>query len=59
VPPFTAEHEQLRAQARAWVEAELAPRAGAWEAAGAFPDVERMAAAGPRGQAYRHHRGRA
>jgi acyl-CoA dehydrogenase len=38
VPPFTAEHEALRARARAWIEAELRPRADAWEAAGSFPD---------------------
>jgi acyl-CoA dehydrogenase len=39
VPPFTAEHERLRGRMRTWVQAELAPHADAWEAAGAFPDA--------------------
>jgi acyl-CoA dehydrogenase len=39
VPPFTAEHDALRARARAWILAELRPHADAWEAAGAFPDA--------------------
>ena len=32
--PFTEEHEHLRASIRGVVEAELAPHADAWEAAG-------------------------
>ncbi len=38
VPPFTREHEQLRAEARTFVETELRPHADAWEAARWFPD---------------------
>ena len=38
-PPFTAEHEAFRAECRAWVEAELAPHAPAWEEAKHFPDA--------------------
>jgi acyl-CoA dehydrogenase len=38
VPPFTEEHERLRAQIRAFVETELLPRAGAWEDARWFPN---------------------
>jgi acyl-CoA dehydrogenase len=38
VPPFTAEHEQLRASIRSYVEGELHPRAGEWERAGWFPN---------------------
>jgi len=37
-PPFTAAHEALRAEIRAWVAAELRPHAAAWEAAKHFPD---------------------
>ena len=37
-PPFGPEHDALRAECRAFVEAELLPHAPAWEAAGAFPD---------------------
>ena len=35
--PFSPEHDQLRQSIRAWVSAELAPHADAWEADG-FPD---------------------
>jgi acyl-CoA dehydrogenase len=37
VPPFTPEHELLRAEMRAFVETELRPRAPEWEAARSFP----------------------
>jgi acyl-CoA dehydrogenase len=37
-PPFTEEHERLRLEMRAWVEAELAPHAAEWEAARFFPN---------------------
>jgi acyl-CoA dehydrogenase len=37
-PPFTEEHERLRLEMRAWVEAELAPHAEEWEAARFFPN---------------------
>lgn len=36
--PFTAEHDQLRASLRRFVETELAPHADDWEAAGWFAD---------------------
>ncbi|CAB4876167.1 unannotated protein [freshwater metagenome] len=38
LPPFTAEHEQLRASLRRFVEAELVPHADAWERERWFPD---------------------
>jgi acyl-CoA dehydrogenase len=38
VPPYTATHEALRAEMRAYIASELRPHAGAWEAAGSFPD---------------------
>ncbi|HET9103866.1 MAG TPA: acyl-CoA dehydrogenase family protein [Solirubrobacteraceae bacterium] len=38
IPPFTAGHETLRAQMRAFVAERLQPRAAEWEAAGWFPD---------------------
>ena len=38
VPPFTAAHEALRAEMRAFVEGELRPHAPEWEAARSFPD---------------------
>jgi acyl-CoA dehydrogenase len=38
VPPFTAEHEALRAEVRRFVETELYPHAGEWEQAGWFPN---------------------
>jgi acyl-CoA dehydrogenase len=38
VPPFTARHEALRAEIRAFVEAELRPHADEWEAARWFPN---------------------
>ena len=37
-PPFTERHEALRAEIRAFVEAELRPHAAEWEAARWFPD---------------------
>jgi acyl-CoA dehydrogenase len=37
-PPFTAEHEALRAEMRDWIAREIRPHAAAWEAAGHFPD---------------------
>ncbi len=38
MPPFTAEHEELRGRIRRFVEEELRPHAGDWERAGWFPD---------------------
>jgi acyl-CoA dehydrogenase len=38
IPPFTAEHEELRASIRRFVEGELYPRAPEWEAARWFPN---------------------
>jgi acyl-CoA dehydrogenase len=38
LPPFTEEHEALRLEMRAFVEAELAPHAPEWEAARSFPN---------------------
>jgi acyl-CoA dehydrogenase len=38
-PPFTDEHEQLRASVRGFIERELAPHAAAWEDARWFPDA--------------------
>jgi acyl-CoA dehydrogenase len=38
VPPFTEEHELLRAEMRAFVETELRPHAPQWEAARFFPN---------------------
>ena len=37
-PPFTQEHEDLRASLRRWVEAELYPHADAWERERWFPN---------------------
>jgi acyl-CoA dehydrogenase len=37
-PPFTAEHEELRASARGFIERELAPHAHRWEEERWFPD---------------------
>jgi acyl-CoA dehydrogenase len=39
LPPFTAEHEELRESLRRFVEAELAPHADEWEEARWFPDA--------------------
>ncbi|MDQ3981712.1 MAG: acyl-CoA dehydrogenase family protein, partial [Actinomycetota bacterium] len=36
--PFSSHHDELRASIRSFVEAELAPHAEEWEAAGDFPD---------------------
>jgi acyl-CoA dehydrogenase len=38
LPPFTAEHEELRASIRRFVEGELYPRAAEWEEARWFPN---------------------
>jgi acyl-CoA dehydrogenase len=38
IPPFTPEHERLRAEIRSFVEAELLPHAGEWEEARWFPN---------------------
>jgi acyl-CoA dehydrogenase len=46
VPPFTAEHEQLRMRVRAFVQRELAPHAQSWEAARWFPNEVFAALAG-------------
>ncbi|MDQ3572518.1 MAG: acyl-CoA dehydrogenase family protein [Actinomycetota bacterium] len=37
LPPFTDEHEELRATIRRWVEAEIAPHVEEWDDAGGFP----------------------
>ena len=37
VPPFTQEHEELRATIRRWVESEVAPHVDEWDAAREFP----------------------
>ena len=37
-PPFTDEHEQLRASARGFIERELTPHAQQWEEEQWFPD---------------------
>ena len=37
-PPFTEEHEQLRASARGFIERELTPHAQRWEQEQWFPD---------------------
>ena len=38
IPPFTEEHERLRAEIRAFVETRLRPHADEWEQAGWFPN---------------------
>jgi acyl-CoA dehydrogenase len=45
IPPFTEEHEKLRAAVRRFVETELLPRSAEWEAAHWFPNevFERLA----------------
>jgi acyl-CoA dehydrogenase len=54
VPPFTAAHEALRGEMRAFIADELHPHAGEWEAAGRFPDTvfEALAARGWLGLKY-------
>ena len=37
LPPFTDEHEELRATIRRWVEAEIAHHVDEWDRAGEFP----------------------
>ena len=53
-PPFTAEHEALRAEIRSFVAEELRPHAAEWEEACWFPDsvFERMAELGLLGLKY-------
>jgi acyl-CoA dehydrogenase len=53
-PPFTAEHEALRAEIRSFVAEELRPQAAKWEEAGWFPDsvFARMAELGLLGLKY-------
>jgi acyl-CoA dehydrogenase len=45
-PPFTAEHEELRASVRGFLQRELAPHAAEWERAQWFPDEVFPALAG-------------
>jgi acyl-CoA dehydrogenase len=54
LPPFTAQHEQLRAEIRAFVAEELRPHAAEWERARWFPDevFTRMAERGLLGLKY-------
>ena len=53
-PPFTDEHEQLRASIRGFLERELAPHAQRWEDEGWFPNevFDKMAAQGLLGLKY-------
>jgi len=53
-PPFTDEHEELRASARGFIERELAPHAQRWEEEQWFPDevFGKMAAQGLLGLKY-------
>src|ERR1017187_8962848 len=53
-PPFSDEHEQLRASARGFIERELAPHAQQWEEERWFPDevFPKMAAQGLLGLKY-------
>ena len=37
LPPFTAEHEELRATIRRWVLSEIAPHVDEWDTAQEFP----------------------
>jgi acyl-CoA dehydrogenase len=37
LPPFTEEHEELRATIARWVQAEIVPHVDEWERAGEFP----------------------
>src|SRR5688500_16525350 len=37
LPPFAAEHEELRATIRRWVETEIGPHVDEWDRAGEFP----------------------
>lgn len=52
--PFSPEHDELRTSIRSFVEAELAPHAEEWEAAGDFPDwvFSRMGEVGLLGLVY-------
>jgi acyl-CoA dehydrogenase len=53
-PPFTDEHEELRASIRGFLDRELAPHAAQWEADEWFPDevFEKLAAQGLLGLKY-------
>jgi acyl-CoA dehydrogenase len=53
-PPFTEEHEELRASARGFIERELAPHAQQWEDERWFPDevFDKLAAQGLLGLKY-------
>jgi acyl-CoA dehydrogenase len=53
-PPFTEEHEELRASARGFIERELTPHARQWEEDRWFPDevFEKLAAQGLLGLKY-------
>jgi acyl-CoA dehydrogenase len=53
-PPFTEEHEELRASARGFIERELAPHAQQWEDEHWFPDevFDKLAAQGLLGLKY-------
>ncbi len=53
-PPFTEEHEELRASARGFIERELTPHAQAWEEQEWFPDevFTKLAAQGLLGLKY-------
>ncbi len=53
-PPFTEEHEELRASARGFIERELTPHAQEWEEAEWFPDevFAKLAAQGLLGLKY-------
>ena len=48
LPPYTGEHEEFRAAARAWIKQELTPHVDEWEAAKDFPNelFKKMAAQG-------------
>ncbi len=58
-PPFTAEHEELRASIRGFIERELAPHAERWEQEHWFPDeaFKKMAAQGLLGLKYEERYG--
>ncbi|MFI5010320.1 MAG: acyl-CoA dehydrogenase family protein, partial [Solirubrobacterales bacterium] len=58
-PPFTEEHEELRASARGFIERELTPHAQEWEEAEWFPDevFHKLAAQGLLGLKYPEEHG--
>ena len=49
IPPFTAEHEELRREIRAFVEGELRPHAPEWEEAHWFPPTRSFGLLAERG----------